>query len=243
VPEEVLRSAPAEPWGFSVPVFTAAASAELEEPSETPSRRVELEALGSGGSVLDVGAGAGRASLPLVPPATLVIAVDESEQLLAELAELARGRGVPHALRHGRWPDVADQVPTADLVVCHHVVYNVADIVPFLFELDRHARRRVVLEVTEAHPASILNDAWMSIHGIRRPDRPVVADLLAVLQSMGIEASSEDFESPPRPVDAERVAMARRQLCVGPERDEEIAELLPRSPRRMVTIWWEHPRG
>jgi hypothetical protein len=31
--------------------------------------------------------------------------------------------------------------------------------------------------------------------------------------------------------------MARRRLCVGPERDEEIAALLPRSPRRMVTIW------
>jgi hypothetical protein len=31
----------------------------------------------------------------------------------------------------GRWPDIAPQAPTADVVLCHHVLYNVADIAPF----------------------------------------------------------------------------------------------------------------
>ena len=31
----------------------------------------------------------------------------------------------------GTWPTVAEPPPVADVVVCHHVAYNVSDLAPF----------------------------------------------------------------------------------------------------------------
>ena len=45
---------------------------------ETPSHRVAHEALPSGGTLLDVGCGGGAASLPLAPPAALLVGLDQS---------------------------------------------------------------------------------------------------------------------------------------------------------------------
>ncbi|HZD66626.1 MAG TPA: class I SAM-dependent methyltransferase, partial [Acidimicrobiales bacterium] len=139
IPEDILAAAPASPWGFPPDLFAAPS-----EPPDTPSRRRALEALGAGGSVLDVGAGAGAAGLALVPPATGLIAVDERPEMLARLADTAAARGVRAQTVVGSWPTVADEVPPADVVVCHHVLYNVADVGAFAAALADHARRRVV---------------------------------------------------------------------------------------------------
>src|SRR5206468_680590 len=67
----------------------------------SPSVRRALEALPEGGSVLDVGAGAGAASLPLCPPAAAVTAVDQSPAMLAAFADLADGG---RRRRRRAWP-------------------------------------------------------------------------------------------------------------------------------------------
>ena len=64
---------------------------------------------------------------------------------------------------------MASAAPIADVVVCHHVVYNVADIVPFLTALATHARLAVVLELTSRHPQVAWSDAWRHFWGIERP--------------------------------------------------------------------------
>ena len=68
IPEEILAVAPESPWGFPTEVFVTAAREALVAPP-TPTHRRALEALPLGGVVLDVGAGAGAASLPLTPRA------------------------------------------------------------------------------------------------------------------------------------------------------------------------------
>ena len=97
-----------------------------------------------------MGAGGGAASLPLAPPAALLVAVDESQAMLNSFAEAATRRRARHELIAGRWPDVAATAPVADVVVCHHVAYNVPDLAPFLRALTDHARYRVVLEPPNA---------------------------------------------------------------------------------------------
>src|ERR671927_27146 len=72
----------------------------------------------------------------------------------------------------GNWPDVAEQTDDADVVVCHHVFYNVPDLVPFAQALTRHARRRVVVELTDQHPLVATRDLWLHFHGIDRPSGP-----------------------------------------------------------------------
>ena len=245
IPAGILEAAPESPWGFPTSLFERNAQAALEDPEATPSRRRALEALGAGGSVLDVGAGAGAASLPLAPPAHLLTGVDESAPMLAAFEAGAAARGVAHRTVVGRWPDVAKDTARADVVVCHHVLYNVADVVPFVRALQDHAGRRVVIEITELHPQSDLNPLWAAIHHVDRPSGPMADDAFEVLAALGLNPQGEHFS---RPVlwsslhRDERIAFARRRLCVGPDRDEEIGRLLDgqdTQTRGLVTFWWD----
>lgn len=244
IPQPILDAAPESPWHFSPALFAKRAEEVLEEPAG-PSRARALEALPDGGSVLDVGAGGGAASLPLAPPAGRIVAVDQGTDMLEVFATAAERRGVAHHEVSGSWPAVAASVDPADVVVCHNVVYNVADIVPFVAALTDHARRRVVVEMTSDHPMANLNAMWLALHGLVRPTRPTADDALAVFEEMGLEVASEVFErrwQRPGADRDEQVAMLRRRLCVGPERDDEIRSLLDDDAvapiRQGVTAWW-----
>jgi SAM-dependent methyltransferase len=245
IPEPVLKSAPESPWGFPPELFRRSAALALEDPAPGPSRLRAAEALPAGGTVLDVGAGAGAASLPLVPPAGRIVAVDESKAMLEAFAEVAAGLAVSHEELEGRWPDTAASAPVCDVVVCHHVLYNVPDIAPFVRALTAHARRRVVLEITARHPQDDLSPLWLSIHGILRPTRPTADDAAGIISGMGLGVHAERFEKPgpwSTANIAERVAFARRRLCVGPDHDAEIEEFVRSAAgtqRTVVTLWWD----
>ncbi len=229
IPQHILDAAPEGPWGFPPALFAWTPERAAVETAMTPSRQRALEALPEGGSLLDVGAGGGRASLPLAPPAALVVAVDPSAELLAAFAEAAERLGVAYRAVQGPWPDVAGEVEPQDVVVCNHVFYNVADLVPFAAALTDHARRRVVVEMTAQHPASNLNEAWRVLHGLNRPTSPTAPDAIAVLEEMGLDVHFEEGERRLTPAGgnrAELVTFARRRLCLGPERDAEVEALL-----------------
>jgi SAM-dependent methyltransferase len=241
ISEDILAKAPESPWGFPVGVFKAAA--RLQEP-DSASRAAALEALSSGGSVLDVGCGGGAAALALAPPARALIGVDSSAELLACFAADASAARVAHREVCGSWPDVASSVPMADVVVCHHVVYNIADIVPFLAAIDRHAVRRVVLELTARHPLSATAPLWRHFWNIGRPEGPSADDLLAVLASLGIhpEVIRKNREGHRDRTDSARLAMVRRQLCLPESREPEVAAALAElsaDPVEIVTAWWD----
>jgi len=161
IPEPILAAAPESPWVLPPAVFARAAQRAVADAYGGPSRRRASEALPEGGSVLDVGVGGGAASVPLAPPAQLLVAVDESADMLDAFARAADHRGVNHTEVLGTWPDVAHRVERADVAVCHHVVYNVAELVPFVEALISHARRRVVLELTARHPLTTSN--WLCV--------------------------------------------------------------------------------
>jgi SAM-dependent methyltransferase len=146
IPDHILAQAVEPPWGFPVELF----SADEGPAPDTVSRRRAAETLPTGGSVLDVGCGGGAAGLALVPPAGLVVGVDESAEMLEAMRQAAQARGVEHATLQARWPDGAAEAPMADVVVCHHVAYNVPDLAGFAVALAAHARRRVVMVRSEA---------------------------------------------------------------------------------------------
>lgn len=247
IPERILARAPESPWGHPVALFRDAAERSLAMASDTPSRARAREALGAGGSVLDVGAGVGAASLPLVPPASLLLAADESDEMLHAFAEKAEGLGVQHREFRGRWPVDAAAVPAADVVVCHHVAYNVADLGGLFAALDSHAERRVVVELTGRHPQADLNPLWKEIHGLERPTKPTAADAVAVAEELGFRVHVERFEQANLWHNLHRdarVEFTRRRLCVGPEYDDLIATWIDRDKngsinRQLMTIWWD----
>jgi SAM-dependent methyltransferase len=250
IPDEILAAAPETPWACPPGLFARSAEEAVAARTGplTPSRRRALEALPEGGSVLDVGAGGGAASLPLCPPAAAVTAVDQSPRMLAAFADLAARQGLDHTEVEGLWPDVAPEVGPADVVVCHHVLYNVGDLVPFVVALTGHARRRVVVELTADHPQALMNPLWEHFYGLARPSRPTADDAAEVVRDLGLDVGVEEFEAPPRWNHPEHrdevVAFARRRLCLPAERDPEVAAVLPEpAPRPHVTLWWTGAAG
>jgi SAM-dependent methyltransferase len=248
IPDEILAQAPASPWAHPPALFRAGAD---DSPPDTASFALAREALGGGGTVLDVGCGGGRSSLPLGPAVTAVTGVDEQQAMLDQFAEAARDRAIPCSTVLGRWPDVAASVPAADVVVCHHVAYNVGDIVPFLDELTRHARRRVVLELTARHPLSALNPLWERFWGLARPTEPTADLLVEVVRAMGHEpTTATGVRVPRRNRDLDReslVAFVRQRLCLPAARDPEIDDALGEHPElsvdAFVTVAWTGTAG
>lgn len=249
IPAEILDQAPESPWGFPPGLF--AHSAEQAVGADlSPSGRRAREALPDGGSVLDVGAGAGAASLPLAPPARRIVAVDQSPAMLEAFSTLAEEKGLEHAEVEGTWPAVAGEVSPADVVVCHHVLYNVGDLPPFVETLTARARRQVVVEITENHPQSGVNELWRRFWGVERPTRPTADDAAAVLEELGLDVGVERWDAPPRWAGHPReevVAFVRRRLCLPPERDPEVDAALGATPdplpRQLVALWWEGSAG
>jgi len=84
-------------------------------------------------------------------------------------SENATKRGLTSEVREGFWPAVSANVPTADVVTCHNVVYNVQEIVAFLKALDEHARKRVVIEMPVHHPLANMDKLWKHFGVLKGP--------------------------------------------------------------------------
>ncbi|MFF5210253.1 class I SAM-dependent methyltransferase [Streptosporangium sp. NPDC000396] len=246
IPSEIAAKAPADPWGHSPARFAERTDRALAAP-EGPTLARIAEALPPGGTVLDVGAGTGAASLPLAGKLGELIAVDTSAGMLAELTSRADELGVSARVIQGRWPDVAAETPVADVAISAHVVYNVPDLAAFLTELSGHARRRVVLELTERHPMSWLTPLWEHFHDLGRPERPTVHDVMAIAEALGHEVHHEQYLAPlPRFAELDDLAeSACRRLCLGQDRAEEVImaavelDMWPLPRERWFTLWWE----
>jgi SAM-dependent methyltransferase len=241
IPEEILAAAPESPWSFPVGLFRARAERAGAAGRQTPSNREAVRWLPPGGSVLDVGAGAGAASLPLAAVAGRLVAVDESAAMVEAFLAAAAGAGARAEGVQGRWPEVAGRVGPADVVICHHVLYNVADLAPFAAALTDHARHRVVVELTDRHPLVGLAPLWRRFHGLERPSGPTAGDAAAALAALGLDVERQDWESGDRlgfDRFEELVAFTRRRLCLPADRDPEVAEALLETGTRQVGGVW-----
>lgn len=259
IPDEIIDAAPESPWGFPPGLFERRTASALERPLTTANRKA-LEALPEGGKVLDVGAGGGAASLPLAQKAGSIAAVDSSQEMLEGFTRAASRLEINSKTVPGTWPEVADHLSAADVVVCHHVLYNVPNLQPFVTALDDKARHRVVIEMTPEHPLAWMNDLWVRFHGLRRPDRPTYEDAVECLRYLGLDAHSHvetavsvmgGFERR-----EEAIAFVRKRMCLRPEQDEELAAALGNRLRntdrgwsasppqhRIATLWWDRRSG
>lgn len=195
--------------------------------------------------MLDIGCGGGAAVFALVPPATHVIGTDRQEDMTNLFARTATERGVSCATYSGSWPEVALEVPTADVVVSHNVLYNVPNIVSFAAAANEHARRRVVFEITEFHPQTVRKPLWKHFWDLDRPVGPTAGLAVAALAASGLQVQSEPSAATPR--DDERASTVDaafwcRQLCLPQDRVDEVANLVAdlEFPKDRVTIWWDH---
>lgn len=255
IPEEILARAPEPPWTLPAELFARRADAQLEERHSLSLARAE-ESLRPSGTLLDIGAGAGAASLPLAGCATRLVAVDNDPAMLDQLRPRAGRLGIELLAIEGTWPEVADRTPVCDVTVCSNVLYNVPDLAPFVRSMTERTRRRVVVEITANHPASSISPLWKRFHGIERPDRPTWEDAVRALAEVGVSPRVEhEPQAGGRTLAGsfpEYVAWTRRRLCLSPDRDPEVGQALtelgaepgrPDSwiarPNGAVILWWD----
>jgi len=135
--------------------------------------------LGPTKTVIDVGAGTGRHTAPLAERLEWVTAVEPSEGMRSHIPQRDNITIVAST-----WEDA--EVAPADLVICSHVMYGVAEPAPFVEKMQRSARERVLVMMRETdlpHPAAELRRRLVGEAGHRLPR---FSDLFMLLVQMGI---------------------------------------------------------
>lgn len=184
-------------------------------------------------TLIDAGAGTGRHAVPLADRLEWVTAVEPSEGMRAMI--IARDNMTVVA---STWEDAV--VAPADLVICSHVLYGVADVVPFIAKLDRSARERVFILLRESplpHPGATIR---RKIFGEEGPRLPRFSDLFMLLVQMEIAPDVTFMRYPiiNRYNDFDE-ALADARALVGEGWDEEVGratleELLTRNGDGLV---------
>lgn len=131
-------------------------------------------------TLIDVGAGTGRHTVPLAGRLDWVTAVEPSQGMREQIPPLDNVTVIA-----SRWEDA--EVAPADLVICCHVLYAVAEPAPFIEKLEASARERIFICLREAplrHPAERI---WELLTGQARAPQPLFADLVALLRCIGVE--------------------------------------------------------
>ncbi|MCH8966433.1 MAG: methyltransferase domain-containing protein, partial [Planctomycetes bacterium] len=125
---------------------------------------VIAEFVGGDDSLLDVGGGAGRYSLPLALRCRDVVNVEGSPAMAAAFERNAGAAGIPNAQAVvGAWPMV--ETRTADVVLVNHVAYLTRDIRGFVDGLRATARKRVVMTVFIPPPPARNAAIYELVHG------------------------------------------------------------------------------
>jgi len=238
IPPEIRAAAPKDPSRHDPARFIPRA-----DPADTPSRRSALQLLGpDGGTVLDVGCGAGAAGLALVPMVSHLTGVDPAEDMLRAFERACDQCALAHRSVHGPWPQAAGQAGVADVVVSHHVGYNTVELGPFVAALGAAARRGIVVELHAVHPGAWLDPLWAQFHGLHRPPPATADDVLGVFAEVGICPEVQRWSRPAQPRNpGSEVEFSLRRLCLPDERRDEVAEAVARlGPRHrdLVTITW-----
>ncbi len=140
-------------------------------------------------TLIDVGAGTGRHTVPLAERVEWVTAVEPSERMRSHIPSRDNITVVAST-----WEDA--EVAPADLVVCCHVLYGVAEPVPFIAKLERSARERVFVMLRESdlpHPAAEIRRRLVGDAG---PRLPRFSELFMLLLQMGIAADVDYLRYP-----------------------------------------------
>lgn len=203
-----------------------------------PAELEPLVALSQPGDTwLDVGAGAGRHTIPLASRVKHVIAVEPSAAMRTALATTAAEANLRNVeVVDLRWPPAEERdVPVADVVLAANVLYDIEDLDRFLTALERHTRRRCVVILGDQSPSSMLADVWPTVHGEPQATLPALREFLAVLSARGRRFDLSTI-SPTgvTPIPLGTAAAIARQLCWVREGSDKDRRLIAALDERFV---------
>jgi SAM-dependent methyltransferase len=188
-------------------------------------------------TILDVGAGTGRHTLALAPHVERVTAVEPSAAMLGLLRDdLAEHKITNVETVAAEW--LQADVPSADVVLCSHVLYPIADVQPFIRKLAAHAKQRVFVYL-RADPLPTDFGLWPEFHGEPLQLQPTHLDLVNVLAQLSIlpdvEVVEHRFTWTFANID-EAVPQVRNSLCLS-EDDTEATTRLRKLLEERLVLW------
>lgn len=219
-----------------------------------------LEIAMPGDTWLDIGAGAGRFSLPLALHVEQVVAIEPSPSMRAEFARMQVEHGIMNVdVRDQRWPSDDPEISgMSDVALISHVGYDIEQMGAFLDTMERSATRECVALQFDRAPGSMFWQVWPKIHGEEQAHLPGALELIELLEARGAEVEASELE---RRGDRQRFAFAapdaamdwaRRRLWLAedssrvPVLREAVEELLierdsgwslPDQPKQMLIRW------
>ncbi|MFH1640129.1 MAG: class I SAM-dependent methyltransferase [Chloroflexota bacterium] len=205
-------------------------------------------------TVLDIGAGTGRWTIPLAKTARLVTAVEPAGAMAEVLQENARAAGRNNiSVTRATWEEAV--VTPHDIAACAHAMYSSPDLAAFIRKMESNARRRCYLAMRFIPSDGIMAELSRKIYG-NQNDSPNFLIAYNALHSLGIyanvlvEDSGYQWTSP----DMDTAMMhAKRHLHLesSTEHDEFIRETLKRrltlkdgiytwpDGMRSALVWWD----
>lgn len=215
-----------------------------QDPRRTDDPVIDLIAskISPSSTVLDVGGGAGRIALPLALKASHVTVAEPSESMVEQLQEEAKQSEITNvSVVQSLWEDAKTE--PADVVICAHVLYGVADAEPFIRKLAEHAKEQVMILCFMRAPISRMSPFWLPVHGEERIDMPGLSELVPLLWEMDIYPDIEMLEPSPlqtfeSPVQAHEQLLGRLYVKPDTEQDERlkaaIQDLLVETPDGLI---------
>jgi SAM-dependent methyltransferase len=172
--------------------------------------------------VLEVGAGAGRLSIPLARHVGEVVAVEPHAGMAEALSADAAAAGASNVrLVRARWEDLGTDM--ADGAFAVHLVYALPAIEDFVLRIQSIARQWAAIVVFAEPPQSRLFGFWPAVFGEPRQPNPSLPQLLDVLWSLGVYPNVSMLEVPIWPLGPPSRAGAnlrrRLRISAGSEAD------------------------
>jgi SAM-dependent methyltransferase len=137
-------------------------------------------------TVLDIGAGDGRWTIPLAKKAKEVTAVEPAEDMLALLQDNLKDSQVSVRTLQSTWEEA--RVEPHDIVVCAHALYSSPDLALFVHKMEQHARIACFLAVRLPPVDGVLGELSRAIQG-RTFDSANEVIAFNALYSLGIYAN------------------------------------------------------
>lgn len=222
-------------------------------PRHDPLLDFVLEQVESGHTVIDIGAGSGRWTIPLAAKVKAVTAIEPSQSMREMLQENIGKAGVNNiSIVTDRW-EQADIEPH-DIVTCTHAIYETLDFESFVRKMESCARERCYLVLRLPPHDGIVGELMLKIHG-HPYDSPNAVIAYNALYGLGIYVNilvEEDMHRWKDDSIDDAFQRAKRHVNITtPEYDTVIRETLERKLEcrdgvyfwpdgmRSALFWWD----
>jgi FkbM family methyltransferase len=181
---ELILANPHTPDSGPIKRYKAHSHQKRERPD--PLLDLILQSVDSNVTVLDIGAGNGRWTVPLAQRAKVVTAIEPDREMVEILQDNIQSSLVNIQIMQSSWEE--SQAEIHDIVVCAHAMYSSPDFAAFVHKMEQHARKTCYLAIRLPPADGIIAELTNTIYG-RIYDSANAVIAYNALYSLGIYAN------------------------------------------------------